>query len=106
MNNVPENFSEVDQAKFSPTRPEVEVEEVKQILSEARPLMTFAQAMNVALQGGVVRRLEWTDSKVVVRIIGDTLAIFLNEDKDNPYDPLIVTTGDMLGKEWVRVLEE
>ena len=105
MNTIPENFSEVDQAKFSPTKPTspLPVTDVDQVLSDP---MTFSEAINVVLQGGVVRRLEWTDSKVVVRIIGDTLAIFLNEDKDNPYDPLIVTTGDMLGKDWVRVLEE
>ena len=103
MNTVPENFSEADQAKFSPTKPTspLPVTDVDQVLSDP---MTFAEAMDVVLQGEVVRRLEWPEPAPIVKIIDEKLVILLAEDR--PYDYLVVSTGDMLGKDWVRVLDE
>ncbi len=108
MSTVPENFSDSDRAMFSPTPPTSPPSVTSpggtgQVLSNLT-LMTFAEAMDIVLQGGVVRRLEWKEPEVIVKIIDEKLVILLAEDR--PYDYLIVSRGDLLGEDWVRVSEE
>lgn len=66
--------------------------------------MTFVGALNKLLKGSKVRRLDWKDEGIYLIIDGSSLMIYLT--KDNLLHPLTVSTGDILGKDWVVVEEK
>jgi len=67
----------------------------------AGKVMDFGEAMNEVASGKKVRRLEWTDKEIHLILSNEQLMIFKPEDKR--LHQLIVTLGDICGKDWVVV---
>jgi len=67
------------------------------------PQMNFGDAMNEVLKGRHVRRLEWEERNARFAIMDNQLMVYKEEDKK--FHPLIVSTGDIAGEDWV-VTEE
>ena len=65
--------------------------------------MDFGEAMQEVLKGRHVRRLEWEDRNARLALINEQLMIFEPEDK--MFHPLIISSGDLAGTDWV-VTEE
>ena len=63
--------------------------------------MNFGDALLSAADNNKIRRLEWEDKDVYLTFHEEQLMIFLTEDKK--LHPLIVSTGDALGEDWVIV---
>ena len=63
--------------------------------------MDFGSALEKAVEGKKVRRLEWEDKGIYLIFKNDQLMIFLT--KDNMLHGLIVSLGDVLGTDWVVV---
>ena len=113
MNAVgPENFSPLEEGKFLPDRnkvlspassPQSSPQLVTSEIASESSIMNFFEAMKLALENKSVRRLNWTDPAIVVRIVNERLMIYLPEDK--LFHPLTVTSGDMFGKDWVVVAD-
>ena len=109
MNTVgPENFSPLEEGKFLPDRnkassPQSSPQLATSEIASESSIMNFFEAMKLALENKSVRRLNWTDPAIVVRIVNERLMIYLPEDK--LFHPLTVTSGDMLGKDWVIVAD-
>ena len=62
---------------------------------------TFAQALQILLDGESVRRESWPDPKVVLKFIDEKLHIF--QTGDNLFHPLTVRIGDVIGIDWLVV---
>ena len=65
--------------------------------------MDIGNAFRHLLDGKEVRRLDWEDEKVRLKIINEKLMIFDLEDE--LWHPLIVSSGDIAGTDWVIVKE-
>lgn len=63
--------------------------------------MDFPSALEQILEGKKVRRFEWPDDGTYVTIRDEILSIFTPKDK--MLHPLKVSTGDILGMDWVVV---
>jgi len=88
----------MDQSNSSPSAKQVT--EVKVIEPQQ---MSFGDTMKEILNGRQVRRLAWEDKKVRLALVDDKLRIFKTED--SMFHPLIISTGDIAGEDWV-VTEE
>ena len=64
--------------------------------------MTFATCLEKLMLGERCRRQSWEDGKIYVTLKDDRLVIFGTE-KDNRLHPMIVSAGDIDGKDWVVV---
>jgi len=74
----------------------------KTIMSKLRQdQLSFGDALLSAADNNKIRRLEWEDKDVYLTFHEEQLMIFLTEDKK--LHPLIVSTGDALGEDWVIV---
>jgi hypothetical protein len=63
--------------------------------------MDFTKAVDRLLDGDKVRRQEWSDDGTYIIIDDEKIKIFTPEDKG--LHPLVVSTGDLLGTDWVVV---
>jgi hypothetical protein len=64
--------------------------------------MTFGKALKEVAAGKKIRRVEWLkDGTYLALDPKDQLSIFKTEDKK--LHPLIVTSGDILGEDWVII---
>ena len=60
---------------------------------------TFAEIIDDLLDGKKVKRQEWIDDGTYLVIENEKLMIFRPDDQK--FHPLIVTTGDLLGTDWI-----
>ena len=67
-------------------------------------VMDFGAAMTAVLNGNKVRSEGWEDENIYLVLQNEKLMIFKTEDK--MLHPLIVTSGDMAGQDWVIIEEE
>lgn len=130
MSVVPENFSDECLGKFLPAKPPISPApenfspaddrffSIRPVLLPPSPLpspsvrlsasrifsdlMTFSEAMEVVLRGRAIRRLEWPRQAVIVKLADEKLMIHFD---NGFYHPLIISTADLQGRDWVRVLE-
>lgn len=66
-----------------------------------KPTLTFGECLDQLLLGRKGRRLEWEDKEVYIIIQNEQLMIFRTDDKK--LHPLIVSTGDIEGMDWVLI---
>ena len=64
----------------------------------------FGFALSRLLEGKKVRRLEWENLDAYLAIKDDILMVHRADDK--LLHPLMVSVGDMRGKDWVVVIEK
>lgn len=62
--------------------------------------MDFPRAMRSVMGGKSVTKLEWGKPEIHVCMFDNKLVIY---KEDGQYHPLIVTSGDLFGKDWVIV---
>ena len=62
---------------------------------------TFAEIIDCLLDGDKVRRQEWENDGTYLFIQDEKLMIFKPDDKR--LHPLIVSTGDLLGLDWIVI---
>lgn len=63
--------------------------------------INFYEALrHVQTLGARATKLEWNNQKIYMAMNGDTLSIML---EDGLYHPLLVTTGDIIGTDWVML---
>jgi hypothetical protein len=53
------------------------------------------------IKGGKFRRLEWEDEGTYITVRDAQVMIFKTDD--NMVHPLIVSEGDILGEDWVKI---
>ncbi len=58
-------------------------------------------AFDALLQGKKVRRQEWPDDGTYLAIRDEKVMIFTPDDKT--FHPLILSTGDLIGTDWVVI---
>ena len=63
--------------------------------------MNFTAALEQALDGRRIRRLEWEDKGVYISFDDELLMIFKTED--HMLHPLTVQTADVVAEDWVIV---
>jgi len=61
--------------------------------------MDFPDCTESLLEGKKLRRLEWPDDGTYVVMSQEKLVIFT--PKDQSLHPLVISTGDMSGTDWV-----
>jgi len=62
---------------------------------------SFTEIIDSLLAGNKVRRQEWGNDGTYLVIENEKLMIFKPEDKQ--LHPLIISTGDLLGEDWIIV---
>ena len=62
--------------------------------------LTFSKALDELMAGKKVRRLDWADGNIHLKVVDEKLSIFL---ADKQYHPLIVSIGDLIADDWVVV---
>lgn len=72
--------------------------------SNGEKLMTFAKALERAINGARIRRLTWEDRRIYVAISNNKLVIYRPDTKQ--IHPLTVTIGDIIATDWVVVKVE
>jgi hypothetical protein len=115
MIDVPENFSEQQKQKTSPTSfiDKERKEYRKAPYRRGEPIespgntttavgMTFDQAMERLILGHTFRRLSWPDTAIIVRFIEEQLVIYCLPDC--LWHPLILRLDDVTGADWVEVI--
>jgi len=75
--------------------------QVTEFPKEKSRTMTFSQALMRLMGGSKVRRLEWEDQAIYLVMKDERLMIFKTDDKQ--LHPLIVSSGDISGTDWVVV---
>ena len=68
-------------------------------MSPTPKAMGFSKAIHELLHGKKLRREEWEDKGVYLKMVDEKLSIYKTESKQ--FHPLIVSTGDMIADEWV-----
>lgn len=63
--------------------------------------MTFYQAIEEIAAGRKVTKLEWGNKNCFLQLINGHLKI--HKPEDNKFHDLIVSDGDILGKDWIIV---
>lgn len=63
--------------------------------------MDFASALEEAMKGKKVRRLEWDNENVYITVKDEVLVIFKPED--SLLHPLIIRISDIMGEDWVVI---
>ena len=71
-----------------------------QTVVEGEELMDFPKAMGIVINGQHVTRLDWKDRNVYFLLHGGRLRI---HKADNSVSDLIVSEGDMLGKDYITL---
>ena len=61
--------------------------------------MSFNKALDKLMNGRMVRRMEWEDPDIHLALINDVVMIYQTEDKK--YYSLALSSGDILGNDWV-----
>jgi len=61
--------------------------------------MNFAAALEQAMEGKRIRRLEWEDRRIYVAFVDEMLMIYTTAN--GKLHPLTLSTGDVLGEDWV-----
>jgi len=61
--------------------------------------MKFSETIDKLLDGNQIHRKSWTDTGVFISIRDEQLKIYNPSDKS--VRPLILSTGDMMGEDWV-----
>ena len=64
---------------------------------------SFSSIVEDLLEGKKVRRKEWPSDGTYITISVDRLVIYLPKSKT--FNPLIVTTGDLQGEDWLVIHE-
>jgi len=63
--------------------------------------MDFDSCLKQMIKGGKFRRLEWEDEGTYITLQDAKVMIFKTDD--NRIHPLIVSEGDILGEDWVKI---
>lgn len=71
----------------------------KQAKQPETKTLNFAEAMEALLDDKKVRRQEWPEDGTYLFIKNEQVTIFKPEDK--LFHPLIISSGDILGTDWV-----
>jgi hypothetical protein len=75
----------------------------------AEDYLTFTEALEQVYLGKVVARESWQETEPDCRcaIQGEQLCIFrkAEEDEEPIWHPWVITTGDMVGEDWIVVGE-
>lgn len=67
-------------------------------------LMTFGEAMEEVVDGKMVTKLEWERVNEYVFLEDGYLCIHHAADKEDKIHRLMVSEGDMIGKDWMVVI--
>jgi hypothetical protein len=63
--------------------------------------MNFTEALEALVTGKKVRRMEWDDPNIYVKMMDEKIIIYTPSDK--MIHPLVVSLGDIEGIDWVVV---
>jgi len=63
--------------------------------------MDLGSCLKQMIKGGKFRRLEWEDEGTYITVRDAQVMIFKTDD--NMVHPLIVSEGDILGEDWVKI---
>ncbi len=73
----------------------------RSVIEESNKTMDFASCLERLLLGDRCRRLGWEDEEVYITIWNEQVMIYKTDDKK--VHPMIVSTGDIVGMDWVVV---
>lgn len=76
-------------------------EKLKEKEEKMNETMNFTEAFEALVTGKKVRRLDWEDQNIYVKMVNEQVMIYTPSDK--MMHPLVVSLGDIEGIDWVVV---